>query len=71
MLDLTENTEDKLKYDHLKAQIDFTVNRPFFFMVEVSLSKVLSSSPAIVVATATHDFFLALVALGNALIWYV
>ncbi len=45
MLDLTENTEDKLKYDHLKAQIDFTVNRPFFFMVEVSLSKVLSSSP--------------------------
>ncbi len=57
MLDLTENTEDKLKYDHLKAQIDFTVNRPFFFMVEVSVSKALSSSPVTLLQNKLECFF--------------
>ena len=34
-MELTENAVDKISYDHLRADIDFVVDRPFFFIVEV------------------------------------
>ena len=34
-MDLTENAEEKINYGHLRADVDFVVNRPFLFIVEV------------------------------------
>lgn len=38
MLDLTENSNEKITYDHLRADVDFSVDKPFLFIVEVDHS---------------------------------
>ena len=35
MLDLTENVNEKVTFDHLKPELNISVNRPFFFIVEM------------------------------------
>ena len=35
MLDLTENVDEKVSFDHLKPEFNISVNRPFFFIVEM------------------------------------
>ena len=35
MLDLTENVNEKVTFDQLKPELNISVNRPFFFIVEM------------------------------------
>jgi hypothetical protein len=35
VLDMTENTKEKVRNESLRANVDFFVNRPFFFIVEM------------------------------------
>jgi hypothetical protein len=35
MLELSENTKEKVTHNQLKFEVEFNVNRPFFFLVEL------------------------------------
>jgi len=35
VLDMTESTKERVRNESLKADVEFFVNRPFFFIVEM------------------------------------
>ena len=36
ILEMTENSQEKITYDHLKPDADFEVNKPFLFIIEMN-----------------------------------